>query len=271
MNNHPEADEVMRLVEANGLAIGCSISGSGPPLLLIHGAEATRDMFAALAPRLASRFTVIAYDQRDSGTTRDLTDPPRTYALADMADDAAELIRALGFVRAHVVGTSLGGHIAQVLAARHPDCIDRLALMSTWLAGCGLAAVNPSGAEQLGLWRTDAGRYAGNIAGMFFTPKYLQAHPEQIDMFRGSSRTAEQSARRARLLGVPYSIEKGQIEAPTLLLMGDQDRLIPNAATLALADIVRWPQAHVLHGVGHIAPIEAPEELAAAIVRFLAA
>lgn len=269
MNDHAHAHEVTRLVEANGLAIGCSIRGSGPPLLLIHGAEATRDMFAVLGQGLASRFTVIAYDQRDSGLTRDFADPPRAYTLADMADDAAELLRALGVMRAHVFGTSLGGHIAQVLAARHPDCIDHLVLASTWLAGCGLATVNPGGAEQLAAWRADIDRYAGNIAGMFFTPEYLRTHPERIDMFRGGLRTAEQSARRARLLGAPYPIESGQIEAPTLLLTGDRDTLVPNAATLKIADILRMPRTHVLRGVGHIAAIEAPDDLAAAIIGFL--
>jgi pimeloyl-ACP methyl ester carboxylesterase len=60
------ASETKRSVEANGLSIGYSTRGSGPPLVLIHGAEAGREMFDAFAPCLAAHFTVIAYDQRDT-------------------------------------------------------------------------------------------------------------------------------------------------------------------------------------------------------------
>lgn len=255
--------------EANGLSIGCSIRGSGPPLILIHGAEADRTMFSALGAALAPRYTVIAYDQRDSGLTQDLSSPPRPYGLADLADDAASLIAVLGYEKAHVFGTSLGGHIAQVLAARHPARIDRLVLGSTWLAGLDLKAVSPETARQLMAWRADVGRHAADIAGLFFTASHLRAHPERIDLFRGGRRTAEQVARRAALLGVPYPILPGEIAAPALLFMGERDGLIPNAATIAVASLLREPRVEVMAGVGHIAAIEAPSILAGLITAFL--
>lgn len=269
MNDHADATERFRNVEANGLSIGCSIRGSGPPLVLVHGGEADHSMFSVLGQHLAAHFTVIAYDQRDSGTTRDLSDAPRDYGLADLGDDAAGLIEALGYDRAHVFGTSLGGHIAQVLAARHPDRVDRLVLGSTWMAGLGLMAVNPRVAEQMAVWRTDLDRHAPDVASKFFSEDYLRAHPERIDMFRGSRRTPEQNARRARLLGVPYVIRDGEIGVETLLLMGEKDALIPNAATKAVAAILREPRVQVIDGVGHIAAIEAPSELARRVIAFL--
>ena len=269
MSDVTDATETLANVEANGLSIGYSIRGSGPPLVLMHGGEADHSMFAVLGARLAPHFTVIAYDQRDSGATRDLADSPRDYGLADMGDDAAAFIEALGHERAHVFGTSLGGHIAQVLAARHPGRVDRLILGSTWLAGLGLMAVNPPVAEQMSVWRSDVGRYAPDIASKFFSEDYLRAHPERIDMFRGSRRTAEQNARRGRLLGVPYAIGAGEIGMPTLLLMGEEDGLIPNAATRAVGKILRDPRVQVMQGVGHIASLEAPVELARRIASFL--
>lgn len=264
-----DTTETLASVEANGLSIGYSIRGSGPPLVLMHGGEADHSMFAVLGAHLAHHFTVIAYDQRDSGATQDLADSPRDYALADMGDDAAEFIAALGHERVHVFGTSLGGHIAQVLAARHPGRVDRLVLGSTWMAGFGLMAVNPPVAEQMSVWRSDVGRYAPNIASKFFSEDYLREHPERIDMFRGSRRTAEQNMRRARLLDVPYAIGAGEIGVPTLLLMGETDGLIPNAATRAVAGVLREPRVQVMQGVGHIAAIEAPMELAKLIIEFL--
>lgn len=256
-------------IEANGLSIGYSIRGSGPPLVLIHGAEAGREMFDTFAPELAAHFTVVTYDQRDTGATRDLTDPPRDYGLADLGDDLAGLIKALGFGRAHVFGTSLGGTIAQVFAARHADCLDRLILSSTFLAGHGLQSLNPDTAAQMAVWRTDPRRHAPEIATRFFPPDHLRAHPELIEMFRGGRRTVEQAARRARLTGTPYAFTPREIGANTLLLLTEQDALIPHAATLAVADILCDPQIHVIPGVGHIAAIQAPAELARLVVAFL--
>jgi len=257
-------------IEANGLSIGYSTRGSGPPLVLVHGAEAGREMFDALAPHLAAYFTVIAYDQRDTGSTRDLALPPRNYGLAEAGDDVAALIEALGHDKAHVFGTSLGGNIAQVFAARHPERLDRLILSSTFLAGHSLRSINPGTAEQMAVWRTDPGRYAPEIATKFFPPDHLRAHPELIEMFRGGRRTAEQVARRAGLMGGPYPLAKGEIAARTLLLMTDEDALIPRAATVAVAEILRDPVIQVIPGVGHIAAIQAPAELARRVVAFLA-
>jgi pimeloyl-ACP methyl ester carboxylesterase len=270
MSDQFDFTETFANVEANGLSIGYSKRGSGPPLILIHGGEADHSMFSVLGAHLAARFTVIAYDQRDSGATRDLAPSPREYGLANMGDDAAELIKALGYERAHVFGTSLGGHIAQVLAARHPGCIDRLVLGSTWIAGEGLMAVNPQVAEQMAVWRADVGRHAPDIASKFFSEDYLRAHPERIEMFRGSRRTPEQNMRRAKLLGVPYPIGQGEIGVPSLLVMGEKDGLIPNAATRAVADILLEARVQVMPDVGHIASIEAPGELAQRLIEFLA-
>lgn len=269
MSDSNAATEKTACVVANGLSIGCSIRGSGPPLVLVHGAEAGREMFAALVPELAPHFTVITYDQRDTGSTRDLTVPPREYGLADVGDDLAELIKALGLGRAHVFGTSLGGTIAQVFAARHPDCLDRLILSSTFLAGRSLQSLNPGAAEQMAVWRNDPRRHAPEVATRFFPHDYLRAHPQLIEMFHGGRRTAEQAARRSRLVGVPYPFTPREIGAKTLLLMTEQDALIPHDATRAVAEILREPQIRVIPGVGHIAAIQAPAELARHVVAFL--
>lgn len=269
MSRSPAWTGEQQSVQANGLDIGYASLGSGPPLVLIHGAEADRGMFLALGQALAAHFTVIAYDQRDSGATRDRSDPPRAYGLADLADDLAVFIHALGWPRAHVFGTSLGGHIAQVLAMRHPGCIDRLILASTFLAGHELMDVHPEAAARLAGWRGDQVRHAPDIASMFFPPAFLALNPTLVEMFRGGRRTPEQAARRARLLDAPYAIGPGDIGHKTLVLMGEADALIPNSATLAVARLVRAPRIEVMPGVGHIAAIQAPEELALRVRSFL--
>ncbi len=256
-------------VQANGLSIGCAIQGSGDPLILIHGGEADHSMFDRLAQELAASFTVIAYDQRDSGQTRDLAPSTRPYGLADMGDDVASLIEALGYQRAHVFGQSLGGHIAQVFAARHPQRVDQLILSSTWPAGCGLHTANPAVARQLAVWRADVATHAGEIAELFFPPSYLAEHPERIEMFRTSTRTPEQNARRSALLGTPYPIRDGQIEARSLLLMGGADALIPAEASLAIARFLRRHEQRTMPGAPHVSAIHSPSTVALNIKQFL--
>ncbi|MFT3799736.1 MAG: alpha/beta hydrolase [Burkholderiaceae bacterium] len=256
-------------ISANGLSIGCAIRGQGEPLVLIHGGEADHSMFDRLAAELAGDFKVFAYDQRDSGKTRDLTEPPRPYGLAEMGDDVAALIEALGHRRAHVLGTSLGGHVAQVFAARHPDRVDKLILSSTWPAGHGLQTVNPAVARQLAAWREDATTHAPDIAGLFFTPAYLAEHPERIEMFRNSRRTPEQARRRAGLLGTPYPIDDGGIGATTLLLIGGADALVPAAGTLAVARMLRRYETRTMEGVSHVSAIQAPSTVAKIVGEFL--
>src|SRR5260221_13951464 len=122
----------MPSIEANGALIAFKGTGEGPPLLLLHGAEADHSMFDAFGALLAPPFTVIPYDQRDSGATRN---PPSPYGLDELAEDAAALIAALGYQRTNVFGPSLGGVIAQVLAAKHPTRVDPLVLSISFRVG----------------------------------------------------------------------------------------------------------------------------------------
>src|SRR5439155_18151683 len=103
------AEAPMQSFEANGVITAYHKTGHGAPLVLLHGGEADHAMFDGLATALNDHFTVVAYDQRDSGATRN---PAAPYSLADLADDAAALIHGLGYDRTHVMGTSLGGLIA---------------------------------------------------------------------------------------------------------------------------------------------------------------
>ncbi|MCP1849671.1 MULTISPECIES: alpha/beta fold hydrolase [unclassified Bradyrhizobium] len=256
----------MQSFESNGIVTAFEKTGRGEPIVLLHGGEADHAMFDGLAPVLAANFTVIAYDQRDSGATRN---PPSSYSLADLADDAAALIGGLGYDLAHVFGTSLGGQIAQVLAARHPDRIDRLILSSTWKVNRSPLDVNADVFRKLASYRADTIANASKIAEFFFPPAYLRARPELIEIFRGSSRDEGQKARRGALLAQPVAADLTGFDRPTLLLAGGDDRLIPNAETFALACDLARVETRTIAGVGHVASIQAPERVAEAMTAFL--
>ncbi len=256
----------MQFFEANGVATAYRTSGHGAPVVLLHGGEADHSMFDGLARALNGHFTVIAYDQRDSGATRN---PSASYSLADLADDAAALIRGLGHDRAHVMGTSLGGQIAQALAARHPDCIDRLILSSTWKINKSPLEVNPDAFRTLASYRGDTAGNAPKIAEYFFPPDCLRDRPELIDIFRGNSRDDGQKARRGALLAQPVAADLTTFDRPTLLLAGSDDRLIPNSETFAIARELKRAETRVIEGVGHVSSIQAPERVAEAVIAFL--
>lgn len=260
---HPEP---LRAVEANGTRTAYTMTGSGPPMLLLHGGEADHSMFEALGQQLRGRFTVICPDQRDSGATTHGCTP---YDLADLADDAAALIDAIGFERCHVYGTSLGGLIAQVMACRHPERVDRLILGSTWRVGRSLAEIAPDTARELTRLRADAPRHAGEIARYFFPPLALQLRPALTSIFSGGTRSADMRARRAALLASPPRVELRDVRARTLLLLGADDRLVPTAASAALAGEIGDATVDVMTGVGHVGALQAPFEVAARIQRFL--
>lgn len=253
-------------LDANGTSIAFAQTGKGPPLVLIHGAEADHSMFDAFARLLAPHFTVIAYDQRDSGSTRNPTAP---YGLDDLADDAAALIAALGHQRAHIFGTSLGGVIAQVLAVRHPGRIDRLVLSSTFRAGTPPLSINPEVFASLGVLRARLPDSAGEIARYFFPDDHIARHPEVVGTFSGSSRTAEQRQRRAGILARPVAVDLGSITAPTLVLAAADDRLVPPAHTLALAREIGGARTATIAGVGHVATIQDPVRVAERVIAFL--
>jgi 3-oxoadipate enol-lactonase len=256
----------MQTFEANGVVTAYEKSGQGEPIVLLHGGEADHAMFDGLAHALKEHFTVIAYDQRDSGATRN---PPSAYSLADLADDAAALIRGLGCDRAHVMGTSLGGLIAQVLAARHPDRIDRLILSSTWKVGKSPLEVNAEVFRTLASYRTDTAANAPRIAEYFFPAEYLRERPELIEIFRGNSRDEGQKARRGAMLAQPVAADLAAFDRPTLLIVGSEDRLIPNAETFALARELPRVEMATIAQAGHVSSIQMPKRVADAVTAFL--
>lgn len=253
-------------VHANGATIAYTQRGDGPPLVLLHGAEADHAMFDALGAALSHRFTVIAYDQRDCGGS---DTPAPSYGIAELADDAAALIAALGFSRAHVFGTSFGGIVAQLLADRHPDRVDHLVLASTWQAGRSPIDVNPQAVRTLLALRADPAANAPAIARYFFPEDYLAAHPEAIDLFR---RGAPGDPRRSRRQAVTLQAARADLAGfhrPVLLLAGAEDRLIPSAATFALQRHIAHASTLALPGVAHAGALHAPDRIANAVMAFL--
>jgi pimeloyl-ACP methyl ester carboxylesterase len=266
-------DEAM--VRADGVSLCVETFGGpgAPPMLLISGAGASMDWWdTGFCQRLASggRF-VIRYDHRDTG--RSISYPPGKpgYTGLDLVADARGLIDALAGGRAHVVGLSMGGGIAQHIAIHHPDRVATLTLMST----------SPIGPEDP---HNDLPPMAPRLAAMFADPapepdwtdrdaviEYLvndqrpYAGPDCFD-----ESTTRELARRVvdRTINPESSVKNhwlitddhdaqsslSKVTAPTLVIHGTEDPLFPPAHAVALARRISGAELLLLDGVGHQTP-----------------
>jgi proline iminopeptidase len=279
----------MTPVEVNGLKFDVAVAGdaAAPPLLLIMGLG----MPAALWPDefitalAAEGLRVVTFDNRDCGGSTRLEDTrvpnlmraigrallrrPVTapYTLDDMAADTIGVLDALGIERAHVVGASMGGMIGQVLAARHPG---RVLSLTSIMSNSG----NPARKYAFGRWKALRAivrpppppddypavvehlvRVFGVIGGPAFRHELEQARP----LFERVARRGLYRAGTARqLLAILATADRRPllhaISAPTLVLHGSDDPLVPVAAGRDTAENIRGAVFEVVEGMGHDFP-----------------
>lgn len=243
-----------------------TVNGEGPPLLLMHGAEADKRMFDELAGILAGRFTVIAYDQRDCGATQ-APEVPATFE--QLARDAKLLIASLGFDRVHVFGSSFGSRIAQALAILHPQCVDRLVLGSGWALPLSLADLNPAGRDRMVELRRGLPASAADLARFFFPEPFLAQRPALLNYFATVTPSSERSVRRSAVVGSTLDVALSRIQARTLLIAGDSDLVVPSRLTFDMGLAIEDTQTLLLAGVGHATCLQVPAQVAAGITAFI--
>jgi pimeloyl-ACP methyl ester carboxylesterase len=254
-----------------GRTINYAVSGDGPPLLLIRGLGGQGVDWGTTAERLASRFRVITFDNRDAGANEPET---AAYSIDDMADDAAGLLRALGIDKAHVIGHSMGGFIAQHLALNHPDLIDHLILVGTSpLAGAALGQplVPPTEEE----WVADPVERTRKRAPESHAPGYFDTHADELEamaqLAATNRMTREGYARQIAAISDTHNVRDrlGEIDIPTLVIHGDVDPLVGLKGGQLLAQGIPGATLKVYPGVGHHPFREAAEDFHRDVDAFL--
>jgi 3-oxoadipate enol-lactonase len=230
--------------------------GDGPPVLLIGGIGMDSGSWWRTVPVLARSFRVITFDPRGLGRS---APSPYMCTTDDLAADSIAVMDAAGVDAAHVYGFSLGGMVAQQLALRHPDRVRRLVLGSTHAGGMlyqsgigGPMGPYPS------FVATDPARAAIPYT---YGRRCREAHPERIeeDLERRVQHPyLTRIAHIGAVLRHDARTDVRRIEAPTFVVHGAEDRLMPVAAGRHLAETI--PGAHLLlfSDAGHFYPTEEP-------------
>ncbi|HXP38376.1 MAG TPA: alpha/beta hydrolase [Solirubrobacteraceae bacterium] len=241
-------------------------NASGPPLLLIMGMSGTAlhwgEPFLAL---LRADFDVIAYDHRGVGASTPLDGPITTR---EMADDAAGLLAALGLDDAHVLGISMGGMIAQELALNHPQRIRTLTLGCTYCGGEGSALASEqdlSGlVEAMGSGDRERALRAGweiNVSAAYAADEEAYAKFREIAMRRAVALPVIMQQMQA-CAAHDTNARLPEIAAPTLVIHGTDDRLLPVQNGKLIASRIPRAQLEIFDGVGHLFFWERPERSA---------
>ncbi len=263
-------------VHTNGQELFYEMHGDGPPLVLVMGIGYDSSLWTLhQVPALSTRFRVVLLDNRDAGRSSRADHP---YTIVDMADDVAGLLDALDIHRTHLLGLSMGSMIGMEFALRHGDRLDRLVL-----AGPGAAPAR-SAVDPISIWNwVKANDPSGDVFGgqqltWLFSSGFLrnqQAVQETVALLASNPNPIdpEAYARQAQAyLQFDALARLGGIEAPTLVLVGEQDLLTPPWIAREVAGGIPGARLEVVTGDGssHVMPLERPDDFNHLVMDFLA-
>jgi len=232
----------MPKVKVNDIQIYYEVHGEGFPLIMIMGLGANMDLWdPRMVQELSKKFKLVMFDNRGAGRT-DVSD--RRYTIKLFADDTAGLMDALGISRAHVIGVSMGGMIAQELVLNYPEKVEKLVLYSTNCGGTKSVPPSPEGLEMLTADRSafSPEEIARMSIPLLFTEDFIKENPDVVEItIQQILRAPISNEAFMRQMNAIMEFDTydrlSQIKASTLILHGKRDVAIPpeNGSILAKA------------------------------------
>lgn len=262
----------MPYTDAPGFRMYYEEHGGGFPLLLINGLGSDHLEWLHQLPAFESRFRCIVFDNRGTGMTGVPSGP---YTTAQMADDAASLLRALGVTRSHVLGVSLGGMISQEVALRHPGLVEGLVLGCTGPGGALSVRPSPEAMAAFALAKgEDPEAELRRMLPFLYTDACIRERPGEIEGFvrRRLDHPTPPEGYLAQLSAAvthDASSRLGTIRARTLVITGDADRLVNWENSLRLAGRIPGATLVVLPGAPHRLFAETADAFNREVLRFL--
>lgn len=233
----------------NRVELHYDVYGDGPPLLLIMGLGTPMWGWEPQVRAFSGRFKVIAFDNRGVGRSEI---PITPFTVGDMAADAVGLLDHLGIARAHVMGASMGGFIAQTFALDHPDRVDRLVLACTSFGGTEMVAAERWVLQDLASVEGDVEAVAKRTAKILFSPRSLAMRYDELRVWQDRRMADPVNPRGFRgqleaCIAFDRSRDVSRVKARTLVIGGMDDILIPTenfrrlAARIPGAKLILYP------------------------------
>ena len=245
--------------------------GQGTPVVLIHGLAGDYSAWLAQVEALRNDYRVIAFDNRGAGRSTQVNEPVST---ADLADDTLALMDHLGIDRAHVVGRSMGGAVAQHMALKAPRRILSLVLCASF------ARLDPLGRRVLSNmrealeWRMSWADHARHSVQNFVSAGFFNSYPERVakieQLIGGETRLPACYSRQNEACQAHDTVpELHRITQPVLVMAGDSDPICSLAATRMLSDGLPNARTEIFEHASHFFLMEQPEKFMALLAGWL--
>lgn len=256
-------------IKAGGFRIWFERKGTGPPLVLLHGALGDSRDWRRQLDGLCDDFTVVAWDAPGCGRS---SDPPETYRLPDYADTLMAFIQEIGLMRPHVLGLSFGSGLALEFYRRYAKVPRKLVLASAYAGWAGSLPPEVV-AARLEMALADAERPPGQVVDAWMPSMFSGSAPAGLinetaavmsEFHPAGLRAMARSFAEADLRDVlPL------IDIPTLLLYGEYDQRSPLHVARELHSMIPASTLVVIPGAGHMVNVEAPDAFNTAVRYFL--
>jgi pimeloyl-ACP methyl ester carboxylesterase len=262
------ADRHSRYASIGGMDVHYKDQGKGPALLLVHGSSSTMKTWDAMVPLLVrAGYRVIRYDVPGMGLSGDV--PDAAIGQIEPADIAAELLNKLGVKKVTLIGVSSGGTLGSFLAAKHPELVERLIISNAPSDPVDTSHLVPTPS-----WaKAQAEARANGFQDAFFWSEFLSyfaGDGRRIDaatrahFYDFNRRTPHKNfiAMIAKVADAPKArAAMAAVKAPTVLIWGGSDALLPNKSGHILRNYLTGTEASIIFmpDVGHFPPIETPE------------
>lgn len=249
-----------------GIDLAYTRQGAGPPVMLLTGLGGVGRGWGRHVDLFAEHSDVVVPDHPGTGDS----DRPERFTLSHHAEAMAGLVRHLDLGPTHIVGSSTGGAIAQIMALDHPDTVRSIALVSSWARPDDFFRHQFAVRKDV-LTRLGSAAYAATSALFLFSPQFFRDHYNEVsrwvDVASGGDPEV-MSARIDMILAHDALDRLGDIATPALVLVGSADGCTPPHLSAELARAIPEAESRVLEG-GHLIYKEAVEEFHAAISEFI--
>jgi pimeloyl-ACP methyl ester carboxylesterase len=262
----------MPKIQVGDIQLNYEVYGEGEPLVLVPGFRTGLWLWFKQIETFAQKYRTIVFDPRGIGASDALSGP---VSVGSLADDLAGLLIALGIKQAHILGASFGGFVAQEFAISYPEMTRSLILCCTSFGGPrhllpsvdtlqALAAIGALNTEE-------STRKNFRIA---FAPAFINERPDELDQvirLRLSNPVSDQTHFAQLQAAATFDAEArvSEIKAPTLVITGDEDTLVPPINSHNLVKQIAGAKLVAIEGGGHMFFIEQAEKFNSAVIDFI--